>query len=75
MKKFAEAIKISRHSEFQQALEGLQIAYEKFNAESGRISILNYNSMQQLKSRISQEYAEFLKDYMKQGLVEYSNIV
>lgn len=62
MKKFAEAIKISRRSEFQAALEGLQNAYEKFNAESGKISSLNYNLMQQMKSRISQEYAELLKN-------------
>ena len=60
MKKFAEAIKISRRSEFQEALEGLQNAYEKFNANSGKISSPNYNLMQQLKSRISQEYATLL---------------
>lgn len=61
MKKFAEAIKISRRSEFQAALQGLQDAYEKFNAESGKISSLNYNLMQQMKSRISQEYAALLE--------------
>ena len=60
MKKFADAIKISRRMEFQKALEGLQNAYKKFNEEAGNISSLNYNLMQQMKSRISQEYAELL---------------
>ncbi len=60
MKKFADAIKISRRMEFQKALEGLQTAYKKFNEEAGNISSLNYNLMQQMKSRIIQEYSTLL---------------
>ena len=60
MKKFADAIKISRRMEFQKALEGLQNAYKNFNAEAGNISSLNYNLMQQMKSRINQEYSTLL---------------
>ena len=68
MNNFAEAIKISRRMEFQKALEGLKTAYEKFSAESENFSTvdnipsLNYNLMQQLKIRITQEYSKLLEN-------------
>ena len=67
MNKFAEAIKISRSSEFQKAFEGLQTAYKKFNAGTEEIktfsdsAALNYNLMQQMKIRIGKEYAGLLE--------------
>ena len=60
MNQFADAIKISRRSEFQQALENLQKAYKEFSEGTEKISSLNYDLMQQLKFRIGQEYAELL---------------
>ena len=67
MNTFADAIKISRRSEFQEALEGLQKAYTEFcNAEITEtvdaVQLLNYHLVQQLKDRISVEYAELLKN-------------
>ena len=68
MNKFAEAIKISRRGEFQDALENLQIAYKNFNADEKQmsdvqdISSLNYNLMKQLKYRIGQEYSFLLQN-------------
>ena len=67
MNQFAQAIKISRRTEFQRALENLQDAYKKFGAESenfstvNNIPALNYNLVQQLKIRITQEYAALLE--------------
>lgn len=67
MNKFAQAIKISRRMEFQEALQGLQAAYKKFGAESEKFSTindipaLNYNLVKQLKIRIMQEYAALLE--------------
>lgn len=66
MSKFAEAIKISRRSEFEEALKYLQTAYKNFSEDANKmstvqdISSLNYKLMQQLEIRISQEYAELL---------------
>ena len=68
MNKFAEAIKISRRGEFQEALENLQIAYKNFNADEKQMSViqdissLNYNLMKQLKYRIGQEYSFLLQN-------------
>lgn len=62
MSNFAEAIKISRRSEFQKALEELQAAYKKFSKDAEKFPTLNYNLMQQLKFRIGQEYAELLNN-------------
>lgn len=66
MSQFAEAIKISRRSEFQNALESLKTAYKNFSAASIEkvtdIKSLNYNLMQQLESRINQEYAALLQN-------------
>lgn len=67
MDKFAEAIKICRRGEFQEALEELQTAYQNFNVAQQQmptvkdISSLNYNLMQQLESRIGQEYSFLLQ--------------
>lgn len=94
MNKFAKAIKISRRMEFQESLQGLQVAYKKFSAESENFSTvndipaLNYNLVQQLKIRITQEYAKLLEnpsddyvsiidwclehDYIQQALVLYT---
>ena len=68
MKKFAEAIKISRRKEFHDALQGLKDAYEKFSGATEKfstgtdVSSLNYNLMQQLKIRIEQEYSGLWKN-------------
>ena len=68
MDKFAEAIKICRRGEFQEALEELQTAYQNFNVAQQQmptvkdISSLNYNLMQQLESRIGQEYSFLLQN-------------
>lgn len=94
MNKFAKAIKISRRMEFQESLQGLQAAYKKFSAESENFSTvndipaLNYNLVQQLKIRITQEYAKLLEnpaddyvsiidwclehDYIQRALVLYT---
>ena len=94
MGKFAEVIKISRRSEFQKALESLQEAYKKFSEDAENLTTvkdvlaLNYKLMQQLKIRISQEYAALLKnqaddylsiinwclehDYLQQALTLYT---
>ena len=67
MNKFAKVIKISRRMEFQKALKGLQVAYKNFGKYAEKFSTvndihaLNYNLVQQLKIRITKEYAALLK--------------
>ena len=97
MNRFAEAIKICRRGEFQKALKGLQIAYQNFNNDENKMSIvkdissLNYNLMQQLKSRIGQEYSFLLQhraddylsiidwcldhDYLQQAMTLYTECI